>query len=403
MRQAIGTVFMLGLLGGGCGDAADGAAALGDPFDVPVDGATAAEVTLFHEGDGFFDAPFSEAEGLGPLFIRKSCGACHVEAARGPGLVQKVALVEADGVTPSADQSRLPFGHTIRLGLSAGATRPIEAPKESGVKVSIRIGPPVLGRGYMEAVADSEIERVAAEQAQRGDGIRGRVNYVRYASEGSADEAFHRFQKGQRVIGRFGLKARVATLDDFSADAYQGDMGITSALRPEEPPNPEGLRDDAKAGVDLDREAVRKTAGYLRLIGIPRRSGLSEQGAALFREAQCAACHVPTLRTRADYPIAAIAGKDAPLFTDLLVHRLGSDLADGLAEGEAAASWSWRTAPLIGLRFNTALLHDGRAATVDEAILAHDGEGSEAADSVRRYRALGAAERATLIDYVKRL
>jgi CxxC motif-containing protein (DUF1111 family) len=264
----------------------------------------------------------------------------------------------------------------------------------------------VIGRGYIEAIADSEIERVEAEQAARADGIHGRVNRVAYASEPNEDTSFHTYQKGETVIGRFGLKARVATLDDFTADAFQGDMGITSPLRPVEFANPDGLTDDDKPGVDVDYRSVNLRATYIRLLAIPARN-TSAQGAQLFESTQCSACHIPALRTRSDYPIPELAGVDAEVYTDLLLHRMGNDLADGLpsnasVDGEAD-SFEWRTAPLIGLRFNRTFMHDGRAKTIEEAVLAHRAEGSEANGVVDRFEALAGADRAALLEFVEAL
>jgi CxxC motif-containing protein (DUF1111 family) len=108
---------------------------------------------------------------------------------------------------------------------------------------------------------------------------------------------------------------------------------------------------------------------------------------------------VPSLRTRADYPIAALAGIDAPLYTDVLLHDMGAALADGMTD-ESADSQGWRTAPLIGLRFSREFLHDGRASSVEDAILAHDGEAKGASDA---FRALSTADRATLLRYVQAL
>src|ERR1043165_4008616 len=96
--------------------------------DVPIDGLSKADIARFDEGDALFDLPFRPADGLGPLYIRTACGSCHAEGARGPGLVQKMAIVEADGVTPAADQSALSYGHTIRQSLAAGAHTPITPP-----------------------------------------------------------------------------------------------------------------------------------------------------------------------------------------------------------------------------------------------------------------------------------
>jgi CxxC motif-containing protein (DUF1111 family) len=384
-----------------------------DVFDSPISGISTELEASFNDGDLLFGTPLRQADGLGPLYTRSSCDSCHTEGVRGPGLVSKMSVVEADGVTPAADQSMLAYGHTVHpLGVAGaynGALKPTPILPPEGmpnVKVTTRLGPPVLGRGYIEAIADSEIERVAAEQAARGDALHGRVNRVAYASEANVDTSFHTFQKGQMVIGRFGLKARVATLDDFTADAFQGDMGITSPLRPVEFPNPDGLTDDDKPGIDVDYDSVNLRATYIRLLAIPNRK-TSAEGAALFAASECAACHVPALATRADYPVPELAGIDAPVYTDLLLHRMGSALADGLpanpgVDGEAD-SFEWRTAPLIGLRFNRTFLHDGRAKSIEEAVLLHRAEGSEANLAIDRFEALSDADRETLLQFVEAL
>jgi CxxC motif-containing protein (DUF1111 family) len=372
-----------------------------DLFDIPINAATEEQVSQFVNGDRFFDVPFREPDGLGPLYIRIACSSCHTEASKGPGLVQKMAIIDPDG-RPSDDQSRLAFGHTVRPQVAAGATKPILPPSDPDVKTTTRIGPSVLGRGYLEAVDDSEIERVAAEQNERLDSIGGRVNRVVYTSEPNTDTTFGAPMKGDVLIGRFGLKARIATLDDFTADALQGDMGITNPLRPLELPNPEGLTDDAKPGVDIDADFVNAIANYLRLIAIPARRGLTEQGRQLFERAQCGVCHVPSLRTRADYPIAQLRAIDAPIYSDLLLHDMGRELADGIADGEA--NWrEWRTAPLIGLRFTRTYLHDGRAASIEEAIQQHAGSGSEAGGSIQLFNGLSDTERRALITFVSAL
>ena len=411
LTASLAGAVLLGLFGG-CASrdagtspsaaAADGAGG-GDPVDVPVDGVTRELATLFGRGDALFGLPLRETDGLGPLYTRPSCGACHSEGLRGLGLVQKMVVVDADGVTPAADQSALRFGNTIHPLVAAGALTPVLPPDDARILVTRRIGPAILGRGYMEAIADAEIERVAAEQARRTDAIHGRPNHVAYASEANPDVRFHTHAKGDVVIGRFGLKARVATLDDFTADALQGDMGITSPLRPVEFANPDGLLDDRRPGVDVDAESVNTRAMYVRMVAIPRRSGARalEEGAgrAAFDAAKCSACHVPSLATRADYPLPMLAGIDAPIFSDLLVHDMGDALADGVTDGEAGPR-DWRTAPLIGLRFGKTFLHDGRASSITDAILQHAGARSEADESARLFQTLDPAARAALRDFV---
>lgn len=368
----------------------------GDPVDVPIDGASAEEIRAFFQGDDLFGAPLHEADGLGPLYVRSSCGACHERGLRGPGSVQKMVVVEGDGITTSADQSKLPWGHSVHPLLAAGATTPLLAPDDPSVRVTLRVGPPILGRGYLEAVEDAEILRAEAAQASREDGIHGRVNHVVYRSEPNPDPTFNAHRPGDRLIGRIGLKARIGTLDEFTADALQSDMGITSPLRPIELPNPDGLDDDARPGVDVTAESVNRRALYMRLTAIPRRDGLTDEGRDLFGEAKCSVCHVPSMRTRRDYPIPLLADVDAPIYTDLLIHDMGDALADGVIDGEAG-SRDWRTAPLIGLRFYRTFLHDGRAATVEEAIRMHGGEATE---SVARFEALSEEDQAALLAFV---
>jgi CxxC motif-containing protein (DUF1111 family) len=389
----------------GCASAGDSVASDADLSSnrtgAPLVGLPSRLRAQFDRGDSLFEQTQRDADGLGPLYVRAACVDCHRGDVRGPGLVEKISIVGADGVTASPDQSKLPFGHSVRPYVTAGATTPVLAPPgDLQVKTSRRLGPPVIGRGYMEAVLDSEIERQEQEQASRDDGIHGRVHHVTYASEANPASS-PRFAKGDTgLVGRFGLKARIATLDDFTADAFQGDMGITSPLRPVELPNPDGLTDDDKPGVDTTLDVVNDVAAYMRMLAIPRREVPADPtGAALFAAVKCAVCHAPSLRTRADYPIRELADLDAPVFTDFLLHDLGSELADGLDEGDAS-SREWRTAPLIGLRFNRVLLHDGRARTVEEAILAHDGDGSEARASIALFRGLSRVETASLLAYV---
>ena len=379
--------------------APDAGSTLINASDVPIDGLPAADIARFNDGDALFDLPFRPADGLGPLFIRSACSACHAEGSRGPGLVQKFALVQPDDVSPAADQSALSWGHTVRQGLAAGATTSITPPALAGIKLSIRIGPPVLGRGYLEAVDDAELLRLEAEQAARGDAIHGAVNRAPYASQPSGAPGFGGFATGDVVIGKLGLKSRIATLDDFTADAFQGDMGMTTPMRPSELANPDGLTDDLRPGVDLAQDRIDRIAFYLRRIAIPRRVGLTERGAALFAQVACAACHVPALRTRADYPIAQLAGIDAPIYSDLLLHDMGAALADGLTDGNATSP-AWRTAPLIGLRFQTSYLHDGRAHSVSDAVLGHDGEARGARNA---FQALAPDDQRSLIEFVEAL
>jgi CxxC motif-containing protein (DUF1111 family) len=376
----------------------------GDASDMPLPGLDADWRAQFDRGDILFEAAFRESQGLGPVYIRHSCASCHENDGRGPGTVLKAVLLGEDGA-PLADQSGLPYGATIRPHAAGGAAQALGVPTErSGLRLTKRFGPAAFGRGYIEAILDSEIERVEAEQSAGEDGVRGRINRVEYASTQSPDPRFHGYELGEAgLIGRFGLKARLATLDDFTADAFQGDMGLTSPQRPQELPNPSGV-DDARPGVDLDSDTINRVADYVRLLRIPTRGAAATDAAAaeLFGNVGCARCHVPSLRTSPDYPVPQLADVDAPVYTDVLIHDMGPDFDDGLREHDASGS-AWRTAPLMGLRHLRNYLHDGRAASIEEAILMHGGPGSEAAIAVDRFNQLGAAERETLLAFVAAL
>lgn len=373
----------------------------GTVADHPLGGLDASWEERFWLGDGRFEEMFYEAQGLGPVFIRPACTSCHADAGQGPGTVQKMVIVD-EHWQPIEDQSQLPFGHTVRPRFNSGATQGVLPPDDIEVALSRRVGPPLFGRGYIEAIDDAEIERAAAEQERAPFGVTGVINRVPYQSERS-DSRFHDYGPDTvGLIGRFGYKARIATLEDFTADALQNDMGLTSPLRPNELPNPDQLADDGHVGLDLDLEVVELLADYARLLAIPSRGEAPPGGAELFEEVGCATCHVPTMRTRDDYPVAALAGVDAPIFSDLLVHDMGEALADGTRE-HGAGGREWRTAPLVGLRFLRGYLHDGRADTLHDAVLRHGGIESEANEIVDRYQALSNEERELLLDFLSTL
>lgn len=370
-----------------------------DLTDLPLAGLSEDWRARFDEGDRLFEVPFTERDGLGPLFIRPSCAACHEGGGKGPGFVEKLAQVDGDG-TPVPGQPALRLGHTVRRMTTAGATVPLDG--AAGLLRSTRVGQTVWAAGAIEAVDEAELERLEREQTSGTDGVSGRRNLVVFASEHSADLTFHQHRRGETVVGRFGVKARVATLDDFAADAFQGDMGLTSPLRLTEPPNPESLVDDARPGVDLELETVAAVADYLRLLRFPARRTPPAGATKLFESTGCATCHVPSLRTRADYPIAQRAGTSVAVYTDVLLHDLGPTFADGLTDGSATSS-EFRTAPLVGLRFLKSFLHDGRATSLDEAIRLHGAPGSEARASVHHYEQLSDVERKTLLTFLETL
>jgi len=343
-----------------------------DPSDAPIASLSEAELARFEEADARFELPFRESQGLGPLYIHRACESCHQDDARGPGAVRRIARVD-----PSA--APLPYGDVVRPRTTTGATIAL-VPTGEGWRETLRLPPAVFARGWLEAIDDAEI--LAVERAQAST-VHGRVAHL------------------PTGIGRFGHKARAATLDEFVADALLGDMGLTSPMRTDELPGPEGLADDARPGVDLSADDIALLADYVRLLDVPARA-LDVVGARAFAAVGCADCHVPTMRTRADYPVSAMRNVEVSLYTDVLLHDMGEGLADGIDEG-AANGREWRTAPLVGIRFLHALLHDGRVTTVSEAIAAHASNGSQANEVIVRFDALPPTDRDALVRFVERL
>ncbi|MBK6921653.1 MAG: hypothetical protein IPH07_29920 [Deltaproteobacteria bacterium] len=363
-----------------------------DPSGAPIASLSTQWRTRFDLGDTAFELAYRPAQGLGPLYVRTACASCHADDAKGPGFVTKMS---------APDDAPLPWGDTARPYTGGGATTPI-APGE-GVRTATRIGPAVFGRGYMEAIDVAELERVAAEQAAVGDRIHGRIHRVSWHSAANPDARFHDAAPGDdALVGRFGLKASIATLDDFAAGALVGDMSITSPMRPDELANPDGITDDELPGVDDRLETVNLLADYVRMLEIPSRVDDDAQrarGRALFAEVGCARCHVPSLRTAASWPLPQLADIDAPIYSDLLLHDMGEALADGVREGDAGPR-DWRTAPLMGLRHLRSYLHDGRTDDLDDAIVAHGDPDSEAFDVVTDYLALPDDDRDDLLAFV---
>jgi CxxC motif-containing protein (DUF1111 family) len=260
-----------------------------DRSDLPLERADADELRRFADGDNLFEATLREADGLGPVYIRASCTACHRADGRGPGQVGKMAVVEVDGLTTAPDQSSLRYGNSERPYATKGSRSAVQRPEhDDHVRVTYRFPPAVFGRGYLEAVEDAEIEKLERIARARTNGIRGRIHRVSAHATGlhhGVPPAADGVLGAATAIGRFGLKARLATLEEFTADAFQNDMGITSPQRPDELPNPGGELEDDKPGVDVGADVVTAVSDYVRLLEIPAREPAEARGQTLFERA----------------------------------------------------------------------------------------------------------------------
>lgn len=403
----------------------------------------------FKIGNGLFrknwvSSPSStkSSDGLGPLFNARACQACHLKDGRGHpprgtgvgdrsvsmllrlsalpetdaqrqllasgratvipdpvygGQLQELAIQGHNGegrmlVTYVEETVDLPGGDIARL--RRPTYRIIDlgyGPLGSGVMISPRLTPPMIGLGLLEAIPEADISAREDPNDRNGDGISGRANRV-WSVEMQA-----------LVLGRFGWKAGQPTVKQQTAEAFASDIGIGSFIVPfsfGDCTAAQTLCRSAAHGGSRDRpdeeiapKLLDLVAFYARNLAVPARRGAADAnilaGKRIFHETGCASCHVPRHSTGAQSPDAHLRNQIIWPYTDLLLHDMGEGLADHRPEGRADGR-EWRTAPLWGIGLtgvvsgHTFFLHDGRARNLTEAILWHGGEAQRARDGFAR-------------------
>jgi CxxC motif-containing protein (DUF1111 family) len=364
------------------------------------------------------------SEGLGPTFVNRSCGGCHVDNGRGPvgfprgvfegsPMIVKIALPklkrdgspqEVPGLGFQLQNHSLKRDERFRVSLRwrthrgkypDGTRYSLRSPRlgfsargytHRTVRNSLRMSPLIIGAGLVEAIPEEAIlERADPGDANR-DGISGRPNFVPNRRTGSL------------AIGRFGFKAAHPTVEQQSAAALFFDMGVTSELFKKQ-----------DGDVELPNEELDRLSVYQTIAGVPQARSLASPevaaGQALFVSTGCEDCHRMTYTTgSASHP--ELENQVIHPFSDFLLHDMGAGLADRKPEGEAKG-FEWRTTPLWGLGFSSTVskvrpryLHDGRARSIEEAILWHDGE---ARSSRERFMALSKNERSQLLSFLNAL
>jgi CxxC motif-containing protein (DUF1111 family) len=361
-------------------------AQLGDPLV----GLDADEQAAFLAGREEFESVETAEGGLGPIFNNNSCAACHSSPFSGG--VSTVTVTRFGRMTHGHFDPLANLGGSL---LQQFATVPaaLEHVPASANVMTRRLTTPLFGAGLIEAIPDSEI--LMNEARRQPDGISGRAAHITDVATGEAH------------IGRLGWKAQHSSLLSFAADAYLNEMGVTSRFFPtENAPNGDeallakvittsGINDPADPVTG--RSDIDASADFMRLLAPPPaawKTASAIQGQKLFDQIRCTACHTPSM-TSGPSAISALAHKVVPLYSDLLLHDMGS-LGDGIEQGAAKAS-EMKTAPLWGLRARSQFLHDGRATTVNQAVLEHAGEASAARE---RYRRLAPNDVKSLLDFL---
>ena len=397
------TASMVALAVAGCDTLMTAPPPEGDVLDAPLPGLTPAEMSAFAAGDAEFERRFGAWEGVGPLFTNVGCADCHSGDGRGrpePAFSNLVPRVDPAAAAAAGEPFEAPVVQVNALPGAEPETVPTSIP------VSLRLPPPVFGVGLIEAIPVETIVAGADPSDADGDGISGRPHWVEPPSWVPSSE----LPAGVGpYLGRFTRKARASTVFEQVVDAYLNDMGITTEFLPAENTNVGSgtptTAFDRVADPELPSDVVQRVAFYLRLLAPPAPGASTPsraRGEALFGSVGCALCHTPEMTT-GPHPIAALSEKPVRLYSDLLLHDMGPELADGVVD-RGADGREWRTAPLWGLRVARELLdgslflmHDGRASTLHEAIMLHGGEAS----GVRAaYESLPETDRSALLDYV---
>ncbi|MET0258288.1 MAG: di-heme oxidoredictase family protein, partial [Methylobacterium sp.] len=402
-------------------------------------------------------APASTAasDGLGPIFNARSCQSCHLKDGRGhppeagedatsmflrlsrpPATdAQRQALashqllrvpdpvyggqLQSFGIPGVPAEGRMRIAYREEpVRLADGTLVPLRHPTYSAEDLaygpldpttilSPRNAPPMIGLGLVEAIPAEDILAHADPDDRDGDGVSGRASMVPDAATGGVS------------LGRFGWKASTPSIAAQSAEAFSGDMGISTPLFPDsvgECSQAEIACQSAPTGVQVRLGPVEAPDPVLGLVtfysqnlAVPARRDVASPnvlaGKQAFYEAGCPACHIPKFVTSRDAPDKARAFQLIWPYSDFLLHDMGQGLADGSTVGDAGPT-EWRTPPLWGIGLtktvsgHTLFLHDGRARDLTEAILWHGGEAQRARDA---FADLPAARREALLEFLESL
>ncbi len=417
----------------------------------------------FKIGNGFFRrfwvtalSSTQAADGLGPLYNARACQSCHLKDGRGhppagpedaavsmilrlsvpprteeewrllaehranvipePTYGAQLQNFAIRGIKPEG-QMRISYKE-VPVSLMDGTVVSLRKPTYSvgelaygelhpATMLSPRVAPPMIGLGLLEMIGEDNILAAADPEDSNGNGISGRPNWV------------WSVEFGKVVLGRFGWKAGIATVNEQGQAAFYSDIGISVPLFPAgagecterqaaclTAPDGNSAQYD---GLEAGSQVAHLVAFYSRNLAVPARRDYDFpdvlEGKRIFYQSGCADCHRSKYRTRIDADYPELSDQLIWPYTDMLLHDMGQGLADHRPEGDADGR-EWRTAPLWGIGLTPVVsehpnyLHDGRARTLLEAILWHGGEAKRSRDAVA---GLSGEQRARLIRFVESL
>ena len=390
----------------------------------PIPNLTKIDQGRFANGEKFFDLVWvPDANGFGPIFTNRGCSSCHnspVFGGSGSNQVILFGTLNSDGSFNDMASQGGPILQTGTIASLSPTKRTCFIPGEvlpsNATIISPRQTPPVFGAGLIDSIPDSTIlANVTLEANSATDqalGIRGAANMVPDAV-------------GNIRPGRFGFKAFLVSLLQFTSYAMTHDLSVTNPAFPiEDLPQGNAISpacDIAATHPNDESGPVGPTVltSYFPALLAPPSPAPSTPattaGAQVFQTIGCAQCHMPTLQTSpkatlpVDFPaplgsghaepIAVLSNQTVALYSDLLLHDMGEELADGVPQGQATGS-QWRTTPLWGVSHKIAFLHDGRTTSIDAAIEAHGGEASIV---LQNYNSLSATDQANLLAFLESL
>ncbi len=272
------------------------------------------------------------------------------------------------------------------------------------VRMGPRIGMPMIGLGLLNAIPEADILALSDVNDTNTDNISGKPNWVCDKEKYDACTIAGDCDTNPPVsLGRFGWKANTPSVAHQGLGAMRGDMGVTNPLFKHESTNGTDLMNAYKADnvgfttyedsgiTDVDENFAKAVVVYSETLSVPSRRDVEnsdvQQGAMEFEALGCVKCHNPSFTTASEYRsfgvdgnrITALENQKIYPFTDMLLHDMGEDLADGRQDFDATGN-EWKTRPLWGIGATQMInpgagfLHDGRAKTLEEAILWHGGE-----------------------------